>query len=135
MPGLRQAQLLVTFGVPPQRITTLKPFKCNRISISSDCCRLLWSRAIPRLHSTLLFSVSLEQRQHLISRIAVLPSECAILYLDHLHCFFCNSTAVPVTGRMGKPRYCGRILFVFDFDCYIVVLQLLPTFPAPVAIP
>jgi len=55
MPGLRQAQLRVTFGVQPQRVATLKPFKCGRIAVSQSHCLSLWPRAIPRLHSTVLF--------------------------------------------------------------------------------
>ena len=55
MPGLRQALLRVTFGLQSQRVATLKPFKSERISVNYAYYRLLWPRAIPRLHSTVLF--------------------------------------------------------------------------------
>ena len=38
-------------------------------------------------------------------------------------------------GGGGTPRCCGQILIIFGVACYIVVLKLLPTFQAPVAIP
>jgi hypothetical protein len=99
MPHFLQALLRVTFGVQPQSIAALKTFKCEGI-----CQFGLLSNAMATRYSTASFrssfSVSPEQRQRLISRIAVLPSDSAILYLD-VHCFLCNpfNTAVTVTCR------------------------------------